>query len=167
MRFNTFKTTVAAIAVAMCLNLCRAEIYVDLVQNGTFSSFNGLSIPGWDTPGGYWWGAFGGVTGGSFAGIGGSFTQTLNTQAGLMYSLQFYISTAIGGESQTPGPYGLSVTWDSQNPISYTFTQQTVHWNLEQLQVIAYSSQTVLTFSRIYGPIPFLDNVSVTPIAIP
>lgn len=138
----------------------------NIVQNGDFGSPDGFSIPPWNVSGGIMWSADYGVNGGSFAGIGGYFSQTLNTQPGQTYLLQFYTTTGLPFIGQG-GPYGLSVTWDSEPPISYTSTQQSYDWVAEDLQVTAHSSQTLLTFTRIYGAIPYLDDVSVVPIPEP
>jgi hypothetical protein len=142
------------------LSQCRSSALQNIIQNGDFSSPNGLSIPGWNVSGGFMWSAYNGVNGGSYAGIGGYFSQTLTTQPGQTYLLQFYTTTGVPGIGQG-GPYGLSVTWDSVAPISYTSTQESYNWVAEDLQFTAQSSQTLLTFSRIYGAIPYLDDVSV------
>jgi hypothetical protein len=144
------------------LSQCRSSAQENIVQNGGFSSPNGFSIPGWTVSGGLMWSAYNGVNGGSYAGIGGYFSQTLITQPGQTYLLQFYTTTGVPGIGQG-GPYGLSVTWDSEAPISYTSTQESYNWVAEDLQVTAQSSQTLLTFSRIYGSTPYLDDVSVVP----
>jgi hypothetical protein len=140
----------------------------NIVQNGDFDTPNPVfGIPNWDISRGMTWGASDGVGGGSFVGIGGSFSQVLTTQPGQTYLLRFYTASAIPGISQSGPYYGLSVTWDSDAPIHYTFTQESYNWVPENLQVTAKSSQTLLTFARIYGSIPYIDAVSVVPIPEP
>lgn len=165
MKFTAFKSIIAMTAAVLCLNLCRAQPAGNIVQNWNFSSPNGVSIPDWNYSG-FVWAAYNGVSGGSFVGINSYFSQTLTTQPGQTYSLQFYTTAAVPGISQS-GPYGLSVTWDSQNAISYTLTQSSYDWIPEGLQVTASGTQTTLTFDRIYGSIPYLDDVSVVPVPEP
>jgi hypothetical protein len=136
----------------------------NIVQNGDFGSPDGSSIPPWNVSGGLMSSADYGVNDGSFIGVGGYVSQTLITQPGHAYMLQFYTTTGLPFVGQG-GPYGLSVTWDSEAPISYTSTQQSYDWVVEDLQVTAQSSHTLLTFTRIYSSIPYLDDVSV--VAIP
>jgi hypothetical protein len=138
----------------------------NVVQNGSFSIRNGVSFPGWNVSGGLMWSGYNGVNGGAFVGIGGYFSQTLTTQPGQTYLLQFYTTTDVPGIGQG-GPYGLSVTWDSEAPISYTSAQESYNWVAKNLQFTAQSSQTLLTFSRIHGAAPYLDDVSVVPIPEP
>jgi hypothetical protein len=156
------KTIFALLAVMVLMAFKSPAIPIpgNLVNNGDFSSPNGVSIPGW-TYSGFMWSAFNGVNGGSFVGINSYFSQTLTTQVGQTYLLQFYTTAAVPGIGQG-GPYGLSVTWGSQNAIGYTLTQDSYNWIGEDLSFIASSSQTTLTFNRIYGSIPYLDDVSVT-----
>ena len=162
MTFKAFKSAFAVTAAILALNLCHAQPAGNIVQNWNFSSPNGLSFPGWNYNG-FMWAAFNGVGGGSFVGINSYFSQTLATVPGQTYLLQFYTTAAVPGIGQG-GPYGLSVTWDSQSAISYTLTQDTYDWIPEDLEVTASSSQTTLEFDRIYGAIPYLDDVSVVPV---
>jgi hypothetical protein len=162
MKFMMFKTTVALTAALLCSNLCQAQPAGNIVQNWNFSSPNGEVIPDW-TYSGYLWSAFNGVNGGSYVGINTYFSQTLATQPGQKYLLQFYTTAAVPGIGQS-GPLGLSVTWDSQNAIDYTLTQATYNWIPEDLQVTASGTQTTLEFDRIYGALPYLDNVSLVPV---
>ena len=160
MKFSAFKSTILVTAVLFC---CRVQCVGNLVQNGDFSSPNGTTIPDWSYSG-LMWSAYNGVGGGSYVGINSYFSQTLATQPGQTYILQFYTTAAVPGIGQG-GPYGLSITWGSQSAISYTLTQNSYDWILEDLLVTATSSQTTLTFDRIYGAIPYLDDVSVTQVA--
>jgi hypothetical protein len=161
-----FKIQIYIYSLTWLLCLSEANGQGTLVQNGDFSSPDGSSIPGWNVSGGLMWSAYNGVNGGSFAGIGGYFSQTLATQPGETYLLQFYTTTGVPGISQS-GPYGLSVTWDSEAPVSYTSTQESYNWVADSLQVTAHSSQTLLTFTSIYGAIPYLDDVNVVSIPEP
>jgi hypothetical protein len=153
-------TPLLAVMILITFKSPAIPIPGNLVNNGDFTSPNGVSIPGWSYSG-FMWSAYNGVNGGSFVGINTYFSQTLTTQPGQTYLLEFYTTAAVPGIGQG-GPYGLSVTCGSQNAIGYTLTQDSYNWIREDLLVTASGSQTTLAFNRIYGSIPYLDDVSVT-----
>lgn len=137
-----------------------------IVQNGSFDSPSGVGIPGWTCPGYIWVPGYPpGPDGGPFVGVVQYISQTLTTEPGQSYLLQFSIKSLIPGLGQA-GPYGIGVSWGTQSPVVYQMTPS-YDWMSEQLEVTAVNSQTLLSFTQEYGANPFLDAVSVVAISEP
>jgi hypothetical protein len=153
---------VAALAFCFCPFSTNAQ--GALVQNGQFNSPDGMSIPGWSYPG-YVWVPGGGADGGPYVGVSQYISQSLPTAPGQDYLLQFSIKPVTPGIGQA-GPYGIGVSWGSQQPVVYQMTTSP-GWTMHQLLVTAESANTVLEFTQPYGAWPYLDAVSVVPVPEP
>jgi hypothetical protein len=140
---------------------------VNIVQNGAFDSPNGTGVPGWTYPGYLWVPGYPpGADGGPFVGVNGYMSQVLPTQPGQSYLLQFSIRATMPGIIQG-GPYGISVSWGSRDPLRYNLTSDFEHWVPVQALLTAASTETLLSFTQPYGAWPYLDAVSVTAIPEP
>jgi len=149
----------------------------NIVSNGDFEIWNGVSFPPWQFSQGFdaW---IGGSAGGSAASgrncvfvggnTGGNMWQILSTQIGQAYRLSFYERG--DDPQQTQRISLLNVYWGNQEVASFIETNKMFGWNYHVYTVTADSSNVNLFFQNdcdaigTFG-IPGVDGVSV--IAIP